>query len=119
MPGTTPQPDLHGAAATPPQVVSKGLKITTIIFTSLAAIGLLTTLILLLLTATNSANEEFGWYFGFSVTASIVNVIPAVVALILGIVGRRAKSPVPLAAIVLGAIVLLVLVLQFVFLLAG
>ncbi|MFB2596987.1 hypothetical protein ACEXQE_04265 [Herbiconiux sp. P17] len=96
--------------------LSTGLKITTIVFTALAAIGLVVTLILLALTVGHDGTEEFGWYFGFSVVASILNVIPAVVALILGIVGRRTASRVPLVGIVLGAVVLAVLVAQFIFL---
>ena len=120
----------HSAEPTPPAVAatgtvisppmnSHGLKIATIIFTSLAALGLISTVVLLLATAANSGNEEFGWYFGFSVTASIVNVIPAAVALILGFVGRRAGGAVSLTAIVVGAAVLVVLVGQLVFLLVA
>ncbi|WP_160173208.1 hypothetical protein [Microbacterium sp. CH12i] len=52
-------------------------------------------------------------------TASIVNVIPAVATLVLGIVSRRAKSPVSLIAIIVGSIVLLVFVGQIVFLLVA
>lgn len=104
-------------APTSQPVSSKGLTIATIIFTALAGVGLIATLILLFATATNSGNEEFGWYFGFSVTASIVNVVPAIVALILGIIARRTESSVWLTAIVIGTTVLLVLVAQIVFLL--
>jgi hypothetical protein len=99
-----------------PAVLSKGLKITTIVFSALAAVGLVVTLILLFATIANADTEEFGWYFAFSVIASILNVIPAVVALVLGIVGRRAKSRIPLLGIVIGAVVLLILVAQFIFL---
>ncbi|SDZ24754.1 hypothetical protein [Herbiconiux ginsengi] len=99
-----------------PPVLSKGLAIATIVFAALAAVGLVVTLVLLFLTVGHNDTEEFGWYFAFSLIASVLNVIPAVVALILGIVGRRAASRIPLLGIVIGAAVLVILVGQFIFL---
>ena len=92
--------------------------IATIVFAALAAVGLVVTLILLALTIGHDGTEEFGWYFAFSLVASIINVIPAVVALILGIVGRSAKSGVPLIGIVVGGVAIVVLVAQFIYLAA-
>ncbi|WP_382303948.1 hypothetical protein [Herbiconiux sp. UC225_62] len=102
--------------ASRPPVLSKGLKVATIVFAALAAVGLVITLILLALTVGHDDTEEFGWYFAFSVVASILNVIPAVVALVLGIVGRRAASRIPLVGIVIGALALVILAGQFIFL---
>ncbi|MCS5718393.1 hypothetical protein N1027_09610 [Herbiconiux sp. CPCC 205763] len=96
--------------------LSSGVKVTTIVFAALAAVGLIVTLILLFVTLASVDTEEFGWYFAFSVIASILNLIPAVVVLIMGIVSRRAASRVPLIGIVLGAVVLAVLAAQFIFL---
>lgn len=116
---TTPESTLPAAAAAATSVpsASKGLMIATIILASLAAIGLLVALIFLFAAAANSSTEAFGWYIGFSVTASIVNVIPALAALVLGIIGIRSKTPASLTAIIVGASALVVLVGQAIFLL--
>jgi hypothetical protein len=105
-----------GFAAPAARPLSTGLKVATIVFAALAAVGLVVTLILLFATIATADTEEFGWYFAFSLVASVVNVVPAAVALILGIVGRRAQSRVPLVGIVIGGVVLVVLVAQFVYL---
>jgi hypothetical protein len=101
-------------AATPP--LSKGLKIATIVVAVLAGLGLIVTIILLFVTLAYNDTEEFAWYFAFSLIASILNLVPAVAVLVLGLVGRRTKSRVSLIGIVVGAVVLVILVAQFIFL---
>ena len=110
---TTPRTEAATPTARP---LSRGLTLATIVFAALAAVGLVVTLILLFATIANADTEEFAWYFAFSVIVSVLNLVPAVVALILGIVGRRAASRIPLVGIVIGAVVIVLLVAQFVFL---
>lgn len=119
MSSFTPEPTLPPASApeqAPTLAISKGLKITTIVFAALAGLGLVVTLILLFVTLAQRDTDEFGWYFAFAVIASILNVIPAVVALVLGIVGRGTKGRVSRIGVIIGIVVLVVLVAQLIFL---
>jgi hypothetical protein len=106
------------SSAAPLRSLPASLRIVTIVFTVLASIGLVVAVALVIATivALGEASEDAAWYLGFSVIASVLNLIAAVVALVLGIVGlRRVKNRVSLVALVVGAAVLLVLAAQLIF----
>jgi len=98
------------------------LRVVTIVFTVLASIGLVVAVVLVIATlvALGDTSEDAAWYLGFSVIASVLNVVAAVVALVLGIVGlRRVRNRVSFVAVLVGAAVLLVLAAQLIIAAAG
>jgi hypothetical protein len=108
---------MSSAAPASTQSLSNPLRVVTIVFTVLASIGLVAAVVLVVATivALGDASDDAAWYLGFSVIASVLNLVAAIVALILGIVGlRRVRNRVSLLALVIGVAVLVVLVAQLI-----